>query len=54
MDFKTNSKIMDIIEFVTRLKSDGFYISKDNHIVNPKGKSISKLMSNGYYLTSKH
>lgn len=41
-----------IIVFVDMLKSRGYYIGEDNHIRSKKGVLSSKLMKNGYYMTS--
>lgn len=38
--------------FVEMLKNRGYYIGKDNHIRSKKGTLSSKLMRNGYYMTS--
>ena len=38
--------------FVEMLKGRGYYIGEDNHIRNKKGTLSSKLMRNGYYMTS--
>lgn len=38
--------------FVEMLKNRGYYIGSDNHIRNKKGTIASKLMRNGYYMTS--
>lgn len=38
--------------FVTMLKDRGYYIGEDNHVRTPKGSIASKLMTNGYYMTS--
>ena len=38
--------------FVAMLKDRGYYIGRDNHVRTPKGSLASKLMRNGYYLTS--
>lgn len=38
--------------FVEMLKSRGYYIGEDNHIRSKKGTLSSKLMRNGYYMTS--
>lgn len=38
--------------FVEMLKSRGYYISEDGHVRSPKGTLASKLMRNGYYVTS--
>jgi NTP pyrophosphatase (non-canonical NTP hydrolase) len=39
-------------EFVEMLKSRGYYIGEDGHIRGKKGTLSSKLMRNGYYMTS--
>lgn len=38
--------------FVEMLKNRGYYIGSDNHIRSKKGTLASKLMRNGYYMTS--
>lgn len=38
--------------FVEMLKGRGYYIGQDNHIRSKKGTLSSKLMRNGYYMTS--
>lgn len=38
--------------FVEMLKHRGYYIGEDNHIRSKKGTLSSKLMRNGYYMTS--
>lgn len=38
--------------FVEMLKNRGYYIGEDNHIRSKKGTLSSKLMRNGYYMTS--
>lgn len=38
--------------FVDMLKNRGYYIGSDNHIRSKKGTIASKLMRNGYYMTS--
>lgn len=38
--------------FVEMLKNRGYYIGEDNHIRSKKGNLASKLMKNGYYMTS--
>ena len=38
--------------FVEMLKNRGYYIGEDNHIRSKKGTLASKLMRNGYYMTS--
>lgn len=38
--------------FVQMLKDRGYYIGEDNHIRSKKGVLSSKLMRNGYYMTS--
>lgn len=38
--------------FVEMLKNRGYYIGSDNHIRSKKGTLSSKLMRNGYYMTS--
>lgn len=38
--------------FVEMLKNRGYYIGEDNHIRSKKGVLASKLMRNGYYMTS--
>ena len=38
--------------FVNMLKNRGYYIGSDNHIRSPKGTLCSKIMRNGYYMTS--
>lgn len=38
--------------FVEMLKNRGYYIGEDNHIRSKKGILSSKLMRNGYYMTS--
>ena len=38
--------------FVQMLKNRGYYIGEDNHIRSKKGTLSSKLMRNGYYMTS--
>lgn len=38
--------------FVEMLKKRGYYIGEDNHIRSKNGVLASKLMKNGYYLTS--
>lgn len=38
--------------FVEMLKNRGYYIGEDNHIRSKKGVLSSKLMRNGYYMTS--
>lgn len=38
--------------FVEMLKSRGYHIGEDGHIRSPKGALCSKLMRNGYYMTS--
>jgi NTP pyrophosphatase (non-canonical NTP hydrolase) len=38
--------------FVEMLKNRGYYIGQDNHIRSKKGTLSSKLMRNGYYMTS--
>lgn len=38
--------------FVEMLKKRGYYIGEDNHIRSRKGTLSSKLMRNGYYMTS--
>lgn len=38
--------------FVEMLKNRGYYIGEDNHIRSKKGSLSSKLMRNGYYMTS--
>lgn len=38
--------------FVDMLKNRGYYIGPDNHIRSKKGNLASKLMRNGYYMTS--
>lgn len=38
--------------FVEMLKNRGYYIGTDNHIRSKKGTLASKLMKNGYYMTS--
>lgn len=38
--------------FVEMLKERGYYIGDDNHIRSKKGTLASKLMRNGYYMTS--
>lgn len=38
--------------FVDMLKNRGYYIGEDNHIRSKKGTLSSKLMRNGYYMTS--
>ena len=38
--------------FVEMLKNRGYYIGSDNHIRSKKGNIASKLMRNGYYMTS--
>ena len=38
--------------FVEMLKGRGYYIGEDNHIRSKKGTLSSKLMRNGYYMTS--
>lgn len=38
--------------FVQMLKNRGYYIGEDNHIRSKKGVLASKLMRNGYYMTS--
>lgn len=42
----------NLSEFTEMLKNRGYYIGEDNHIRTPKGVLASKLMRNGYYLTS--
>ena len=39
-------------EFVVMLKNRGYYIGEDGHIRGKKGVLSSKLMRNGYYMTS--
>lgn len=41
-----------LIIFVQMLKDRGYYIGSDNHIRSKKGTLASKLMRNGYYMTS--
>lgn len=38
--------------FVEMLKNRGYYIGSDNHIRSKRGTIASKLMRNGYYMTS--
>lgn len=38
--------------FVEMLKNRGYYVGEDNHIRSKKGTLSSKLMRNGYYMTS--
>ena len=38
--------------FVEMLKNRGYYIGEDNHIRSKKGTLASRLMRNGYYMTS--
>lgn len=38
--------------FVEMLKNRGYYIGEDGHVRSKKGVLVSKLMRNGYYLTS--
>lgn len=47
------SNKLTIVEFVDRLKQDGFYIGKDNHIYSKKGTMISRITREGYYLARK-
>lgn len=49
-DFGTQSD--KLLLFVEMLKNRGYYIGSDNHIRSKKGTLASKLMKNGYYLTS--
>lgn len=42
----------NIEEFVRMLKNRGYYIGEDNHIRTNKGNMASKLMRNGYFMTS--
>lgn len=41
-----------LLLFVEMLKNRGYYIGSDNHIRSKKGTLASKLMRNGYYMTS--
>jgi NTP pyrophosphatase (non-canonical NTP hydrolase) len=41
-----------LLLFVEMLKNRGYYIGTDNHIRSKKGTLASKLMRNGYYMTS--
>lgn len=38
--------------FVKMLQGRGYYIGEDNHVRSPKGVIASKLLRNGYYMTS--
>lgn len=49
-DFDNHSDKLPL--FVDMLKSRGYYIGEDNHIRSNKGTLASKLMRNGYYMTS--
>lgn len=40
---------LDILEFTSKLKSDGYYIGADSHIYSPRNKLASKECPNGYY-----
>lgn len=42
----------NLLEFVKMLKERGYTIGKDGHIHSFRGNMCSKLMKNGYYLTS--
>lgn len=48
----SGDKEEDIVTFTDMLKSRGCYISEDGHIRSPKGVLKSKLLRNGYYMTS--
>lgn len=42
----------NLAEFVSMLKNRGYYIGDDGHIRSPKGVIASKIMRNGYWMTS--